>query len=82
MTHFAKGTAIPPILLARAGRDHPTLNQTMGEFLAAAFSDKTKLILLNTPMNPCAKIFRHDELAVIAGLLKKDGINAVLLIPV
>jgi len=45
--------------------------------LAAAFSDKTKLILLNTPMNPCAKIFRQEELEIIAHLLEKHDALAV-----
>jgi aspartate/methionine/tyrosine aminotransferase len=45
--------------------------------LAAAFSDKTKLILLNTPMNPCAKTFRREELAVIAGLLQQHDALAI-----
>jgi N-succinyldiaminopimelate aminotransferase len=47
------------------------------EELAAAFSDKTKLILLNSPMNPCAKVFDRDELAFIAGLLEKHDAYAV-----
>ena len=45
--------------------------------LAAAFSDRTKLILLNSPMNPCAKVFTPDELTVIAGLMKKHDAYAV-----
>ena len=45
--------------------------------LAEAFSDRTKLILLNTPMNPCAKVFTPDELAVIAGLLEKHDAYAI-----
>ena len=39
--------------------------------LEAAFSDKTKLILVNTPMNPCAKVFDRDELEFIAALCQK-----------
>ena len=45
--------------------------------LAEAFSDRTKLILLNTPMNPCAKVFTRDELAIIAGLLEKHDAYAI-----
>ncbi|SOD88949.1 aminotransferase [Caenispirillum bisanense] len=45
--------------------------------LAAAFSDRTKLILLNSPMNPCAKVFDEDELAFVAGLLEKHDAYAV-----
>ncbi|MEQ8695764.1 MAG: aminotransferase, partial [Bauldia litoralis] len=36
--------------------------------LRAAFSDKTKLILFNTPMNPASKVFTRDELGLIAEL--------------
>ncbi|MCX5497584.1 aminotransferase [Kaistia dalseonensis] len=36
--------------------------------LAAAFSDKTKAILINNPMNPAAKVFSRDELNLIAEL--------------
>ncbi|HEY5209445.1 MAG TPA: aminotransferase [Stellaceae bacterium] len=34
--------------------------------LEAAFSDKTKLVLLNTPMNPASKVFSRAELTMIA----------------
>ena len=36
--------------------------------LEAAFSDKTKLVLLNSPMNPTGKVFTADELDHIADL--------------
>ena len=36
--------------------------------LAAAFGPKTKAILLNSPMNPCGKVFTAEELAFIADL--------------
>jgi len=45
--------------------------------LEAAFSDKTKLILLNSPMNPAAKVFGPDELALIAELLERHDAYAV-----
>ena len=45
--------------------------------LAAAFGPKTKAILLNTPMNPASKVFTHDELGFIAGLLQKHDAYAV-----
>ena len=44
------------------------------EELIKAFSDKTKLILFNTPMNPCSKVFNREELQFIADLcLKHDS---------
>lgn len=41
------------------------------EELTAAFGPKTKLMILNTPMNPCSKVFTRDELDFIAGLVQK-----------
>jgi N-succinyldiaminopimelate aminotransferase len=44
------------------------------DLLASAFSDKTKLIVLNTPMNPTGKVFTEAELQAIAKLaLKHDA---------
>jgi len=45
--------------------------------LAAAFSDKTKLILLNTPMNPTGKVFDAEELGFIASLIEKHDTYAI-----
>ncbi len=45
--------------------------------LEAAFSDKTKLILINTPQNPCAKVYSRDELEFIATLCRKHDAFAV-----
>ncbi len=45
--------------------------------LAAAFSPRTKLLLLNSPMNPCGKVFTADELGFIAGLLVRHDAYAV-----
>jgi aminotransferase len=36
--------------------------------LAAAFSNRTKAIILNTPNNPTGKVFSREELGVIAAL--------------
>ena len=47
------------------------------EELAAAFSDRTKLILFNTPMNPCSKVFDREELDFIADLCLKHDAYAV-----
>ena len=45
--------------------------------LEAAFSNKTKLILVNTPMNPCAKVFDRKELEFIAALCRRYDAYAV-----
>jgi aspartate/methionine/tyrosine aminotransferase len=39
--------------------------------LKEAFSDRTKLVLVNTPANPCAKVFDHAELSAIAALAEQ-----------
>jgi len=41
------------------------------EELAAAFNDKTKAIIINTPNNPTGKVFSKDELEMIATLCRK-----------
>ena len=45
--------------------------------LEDAFSDRTKLILINSPMNPCAKVFTREELEFIATLCQKYDAYAV-----
>lgn len=47
------------------------------EELAAAFGERTKLILFNTPMNPCAKVFDRGELEFIASLCLEHDAYAV-----
>lgn len=47
------------------------------EELAAVFGPKTKLILFNTPMNPCSKVFDHAELQFIADLCQEHDVFAV-----
>lgn len=45
--------------------------------LEAAFSDKTKMLVLNSPMNPAGKVFNQEELTFLAGLLEKHDAYAV-----
>ncbi len=45
--------------------------------LEAAFGPKTKLIVVNTPMNPCGKVFSDGELELIAGLCAAHGAYVV-----
>ena len=45
--------------------------------LTAAFSEKTKFILLNSPQNPAAKVYNQDELQFIADLVIKHDTYAV-----
>ena len=41
------------------------------EVLAAAFSDRTRLVLLNTPHNPTGRVLSADELAAVARLAQR-----------
>ena len=45
--------------------------------LDSAFNQRTKLILVNTPMNPCAKVFTRAELDAIAALCRTHDAYAV-----
>jgi N-succinyldiaminopimelate aminotransferase len=45
--------------------------------LRAAFSEKTKLLLINTPQNPASKVYSREELEAIAGLVKEFDAIAI-----
>ncbi len=45
--------------------------------LAAAFNDRTKAIILNTPNNPTGKVFTREELSTIAALCRKWDVIAI-----
>jgi aspartate/methionine/tyrosine aminotransferase len=45
--------------------------------LKAAFGPRTKALMLNTPMNPTGKVFTHDELDFLAGLLAEHDSYAI-----
>ena len=47
------------------------------EALESAFSERTKLLLINNPLNPAAKVFDTDELAFLAGLVERYDTYAV-----
>ncbi len=62
-----------PVIEAMGGvcktvRLHPPLWSLDEGELRAAFSKKTKLIAVNSPMNPIGKVFTREELALIAAL--------------
>lgn len=46
--------------------------------LASLFSEKTKLLILNTPHNPTGKVFDEGELLLIAHLCRKHDVIAVV----
>lgn len=45
--------------------------------LEGAFSSRTKVLMLNSPMNPCGKVFSEEELHFIADLLEQYDAYAV-----
>src|SRR5438093_2181812 len=45
--------------------------------LRAAFNNKTKAIIINTPNNPTGKVFSHQELRLIGKLCQKWDVLAV-----
>jgi len=45
--------------------------------LEAAFGPRTKLVVLNSPMNPSGKVFSVDELAVLAELVERHDAYAI-----
>ena len=47
------------------------------EALTAAFSAKTKAIVLKSPMNPIGKVFTREELTFIAGLVARFDAYAI-----
>jgi len=45
--------------------------------LRAAFGERTKAVVVNTPANPCGKVFTRDELETIAGLCREHDALAI-----
>jgi aspartate/methionine/tyrosine aminotransferase len=45
--------------------------------LASAFNSKTRVLILNTPNNPCGKVFTKDELKMIADMCVDNDVIAV-----
>lgn len=45
--------------------------------LAAAFNEKTKAIILNTPSNPLGKVYSRNELTKIGDLCKKYDVLCI-----
>jgi aspartate/methionine/tyrosine aminotransferase len=65
----------PDAILSGATPRYVTLHAPTWSFdpdeLAAAFNEKTKAIIINTPNNPTGKVFSRDELEMIATLCRK-----------
>src|ERR1700742_3574746 len=65
----------PDAILSGATPRYVTLHAPDWSFdpdeLAAAFNEKTKAIIINTPNNPTGKVFSREELEMIAALCRK-----------
>ena len=69
MIRFSGATPVPMRLIEDSGY-HPDLDD-----LAQRITDKTRLIILNSPENPCGSALTRQELETIAGLAKqRDGL--------
>jgi aminotransferase len=71
----------PDAILSGATPRYVTLHEPAWTFapaeLAAAFNNKTKAIIINTPNNPTGKVFTRDELDAIAALCRKWDVIAI-----
>ena len=65
MVKFSGATAVPMQLLEERGY-HPDLDD-----LAGKINDRTRLIIINSPNNPCGSVFTREELERIADLVKE-----------
>jgi aminotransferase len=45
--------------------------------LRAAFTDRTRIVVVNTPSNPSGKVYTTDELRLVADLCQQRGVIAV-----
>jgi len=71
----------PDAILSGATPRYVTLHEPDWHFdeteLAAAFNDRTRAIIINTPNNPTGKVFTRPELDQIAALCQKWGVVAI-----
>jgi aminotransferase len=71
----------PDAILSGATPRYVTLREPDWSFdpdeLAAAFNDRTRAIILNTPNNPTGKVFTRQELETIAALCHKWDVVAI-----
>ena len=71
----------PDVILSGAVPRYVTLHEPDWRLdpdeLAAAFNDRTRAIIINTPNNPTGKVFAREELTQIAALCQKWGVVAI-----
>lgn len=69
--------AEPRLVPLRPGLDAAGRWEFDPDELAAAFNDRTRLILVNTPHNPTGKVFTAAELSLIADLCQRWDVLAL-----
>ena len=67
MIRFSGATPVPMRLLEEKAY-HPDLQD-----LASKITDRTRLIIVNSPENPCGSALTRDELETVADLAKAHG---------
>ncbi|HLF04753.1 MAG TPA: pyridoxal phosphate-dependent aminotransferase [Dehalococcoidia bacterium] len=65
MIRFCGATPVPMQLLEETGY-HPDLDD-----LAGKITSRTRLMILNSPENPCGSVLNREELETIAGLVRR-----------
>lgn len=72
---------VPNMIMAGVTPRYVTLRDPDWTFdpdeLAAAFNERTRAIIINTPHNPTGKIYSRDELQIIAELCQKHDVIAI-----
>ncbi len=72
---------LPGIIMANAVPVYVPLHPPAWTFdageLRAAFSKKTRALILNTPQNPTGRVFTHQELTVIAELCREYDVTVI-----
>lgn len=72
---------VPGVVMANATPVYVPLHAPDWTFdpdeLRAAFSPKTRAIMLNTPHNPTGRVFTHAELTLIADLCKEFDVTVI-----
>ena len=71
----------PDAILAGAEPKYVRMREPEWRFdpaeLAAAFTNRTRAIVINSPNNPTGKVFTRDEVQLIAGLCQKWDVLAI-----
>ncbi len=71
MTRLAGG--VPVIVRAADGSFQPSVQE-----MAAAMTDRTKVVLLNSPSNPCGAVYDADFIKGLIGICEERGIHILM----